>query len=446
MIGKIVELLIDWDDMQFEDLGVEVMSLVDKPAIGISWQAFAAQQFVDPKAGETEADYIGRCIPTLIEEGFDEDQAAAICYNSYKGESFLEDNPCQSGYVAYGTKNKGGRQVPNCIPIKNQELAEIRENKECPDGFEHQMPDGSYMCGKEHAAVDPIIEMASHVDFGETLDYANTIEINQSQAKFDDLQDTLKAIIGLDILGKKDPKDEGEIKYRYSGPAGQRDFCKAMLRLNKVYTEDEIDRMAGLNPGFGPRGASRYDIFKYKGGPNCQHGWERVRVFREGRKTVVVSEGREDGLAGEAPERMPNSGYLMSAWNFSEDDKMINTGPAMTPNTLIPRRSEDGQNFHVYFTEDTIEKISKKFFEFNKTNNTDVNHDGDVVIDNTLLESWIVEDPEMDKSKLLGFDVPKGTWFVSYKINNQDTWQKIKDGSLNGFSIEGKFIEKATTK
>ena len=281
MIGKIVELLIDWDDMQFEDLGVEVMSLVDKPAIGISWQAFAAQQFVDPKAGETEADYIGRCIPTLIEEGFDEDQAAAICYNSYKGESFLEDNPCQSGYVAYGTKNKGGRQVPNCIPIKNQELAEIRENKECPDGFEHQMPDGSYMCGKEHAAVDPIIEMASHVDFGETLDYANTIEINQSQAKFDDLQDTLKAIIGLDILGKKDPKDEGEIKYRYSGPAGQRDFCKAMLRLNKVYTEDEIDRMAGLNPGFGPRGASRYDIFKYKGGPNCQHGWERVRVFRE---------------------------------------------------------------------------------------------------------------------------------------------------------------------
>ena len=96
-IGKIVELLIDWDDIEFDDtLGVSIMSLVDKPAIGISWQAFAAQQFVDPQDGETEADYIGRCIPTLIEEGFDEQQATAICYNSYKGESFLEDNPCQS--------------------------------------------------------------------------------------------------------------------------------------------------------------------------------------------------------------------------------------------------------------------------------------------------------------------------------------------------------------
>ena len=43
-IGKIVELLIDWDEMEFEDLGVSIMSLVDKPAIGISWQAFSEEE------------------------------------------------------------------------------------------------------------------------------------------------------------------------------------------------------------------------------------------------------------------------------------------------------------------------------------------------------------------------------------------------------------------
>ncbi|MCP3851687.1 MAG: hypothetical protein GY694_15825 [Gammaproteobacteria bacterium] len=552
-IGKIVELLIDWDNLEFDDLGVDIMSLVDKPAIGIKWQAFAAQQFVDPKAGESEADYVSRCIPVLKEEGFDDDQAAAICYNSYQGEEFLEDNPCQSGYVAYGTKNKGGRQVPNCIPIENSEQefetyndypesaknnaqraldwaeengwgscgtgvgkaranqlakgenisedtiarmasfarhkknsdtpysegcgklmwdawggtsgiewaqnklkkirgeqSEFRENPDCPDGHEHQMPDGSWMCGKSHSyskeEVDPIIEMASQVDFGEVLDYSTTIEISQSQANFSDFQDTLKAIIGLDILGKKDPKEEGEVKYRYSGPAAQREFCRAMMRLNKVYTLQEVRRMSGLNPGFGPRGASTYDIFKYKGGPNCQHYWEQVRVFRDGRRTVVVSEGKASGLAGEAPERMPNNGYLMSKWNFSDDDQMIITGPAMTPNTLIPRKDEKGNVFHVYFTEDTIKKISKKFFEYNKLHNTDVNHDNDVTTDNTLLESWIVEDPEMDKSKKYGFDVPAGSWMVSYKINDKETWQKIKDGELNGFSIAGNFIERASKK
>ncbi len=418
-IGKIVELLIDWDNLEFDDLGVDIMSLVDKPAIGIKWQAFAAQQFVDPKAGESEADYVSRCIPVLIEEGFDDEQAAAICYNSYAGEEFLEDNPCQSGYVAYGTKNKGGRQVPNCIPVENSEQAE---------------------------EVDPIIELASQVDFGETLDYANTFEIDLAQANFNDFSDTLKAIIGLDIIGKKDPKEEGETKYRYAGPTGQREFCRAMLRVNKVYTLQEVERMAGLNPGFGPRGASTYDIFKYKGGPNCQHYWEQVRVFRDGRRTVVVSEGKATGLAGEAPEQMPNNGYLMSKWNFSDDDQMIITGPAMTPNTLIPRKDEDGNLFHVYFTEETIKKISKKFFEYNKLHNTDINHDNSVTTDNTLLESWIVEDPEMDKSTSLGFNVPPSTWMVSYKINNKETWQKIKDGELNGFSIAGNFIERATKK
>ena len=340
-IGKIVELLIDWDEMEFEDLGVSIMSLVDKPAIGISWQAFSEEE------------------------------------------------------------------------------------------------------------TDEIILMASAPDFGEVLDYANTIEISESQANFSDFTDTLKGIIGLDILGRKDPTEEGEIKYRYSGPAAQRNFCRAMLSLNKVYTREELQKLNSFNPGFGRNGAPTYNVFKYKGGPNCQHYWEQVRVFRDGRRTVVVSEGPADvynGLAGEPPADMPNSGYAMSQWNFSEDDQMIITGPAMTPNVMIPRKDEQDNPFHVYFTEETIEKISKKFLAESNHNNTDINHNDEVVTENTLLESWIVEDPDMDKSKAMGFEVPKGTWMVSMKINNEDTWKQIKNKELNGFSITGQFIERATKK
>ena len=53
-------------------------------------------------------------------------------------------------------------------------------------------------------------------------------------------------------------------------------------------------------------------------------------------------------------------------------------------------------------------------------------------------------DPNMDKSKAMGFEVPEGTWMASYKINNEETWKKIKAGELNGFSVAGQFIEKAT--
>ena len=44
--------------------------------------------------------------------------------------------------------------LPKDHPVKESmqdvENAKVRKNDKCPDGYEHQMPDGSYMCGKEH--------------------------------------------------------------------------------------------------------------------------------------------------------------------------------------------------------------------------------------------------------------------------------------------------------
>jgi phage head maturation protease len=48
----------------------------------------------------------------------------------------------------------------------------------------------------------------------------------------------------------------------------------------------------------------------------------------------------------------------------------------------------------------------------------------------------------MDKSKEYGFSLPKGTWMISMKVNNDDIWQKVKAGEIKGFSIEGYFADK----
>lgn len=34
------------------------------------------------------------------------------------------ENPCQSGYIAYGTKILDGREVPNCVPMKAKVVKE----------------------------------------------------------------------------------------------------------------------------------------------------------------------------------------------------------------------------------------------------------------------------------------------------------------------------------
>lgn len=78
----------------------------------------------------------------------------------------------------------------------------------------------------------------------------------------------------------------------------------------------------------------------------------------------------------------------------------------------------------------------------NNHNNTDINHDENVTKENTLIESWISESVMHDKSYKYGFQLPPGTWFVSYKINDDETWEKIKSGELKGFSLAGGFIQR----
>ena len=48
----------------------------------------------------------------------------------------------------------------------------------------------------------------------------------------------------------------------------------------------------------------------------------------------------------------------------------------------------------------------------------------------------------MDKSKMYGFDLPNGTWFVKMRVDNDDLWERIKAGELRGLSIEGYFVDK----
>lgn len=396
-MNKIVELLIDIDNLEFNDLGVDIMSLVEDPAIGIMWQTFAAQKFVDVNPGESEDEYIGRCIPILIEEGFDQDQATAICYGSYEDRQFAKEG-------------------------------EISE-----------------------AHLDYIEELVSREDFGRQFDAKTTSYVDMSKSNFATEEEIIQGIGALNDLLKRDDDDRTTLLYRYnqgrSLPSGSesRRFCRIMMqRASKYYTIEEINQLSNfeLQPGMGPNAANYYDVFKYKGGVNCRHRWLAYRQYDSNGRTVVA----ELGQAPEEAGQIANSGndwWRMSAekrFSFN-DDQMIVTGPAMIPNMMIPRRDAMGNLFHVYFSEETVRKIAQKFLEQNKQHNTDIDHDDNVTNENTLLESWIVEDPEKDKAAALGFDVPKSTWMTSYKINNKETWQKIKEGKLNGFSIAGQFIE-----
>ena len=134
----------------------------------------------------------------------------------------------------------------------------------------------------------------------------------------------------------------------------------------------------------------------------------------------------------------------MSKQHFvTDEEKRIVVGPAMIPDLKIFRKDKKGNPYYVYFSAETIKMIAEKYMRNKYTDNNDEMHNGRAVSDVYVIESWIKESEE-DKSNIYGYqDLPVGTWFVSMKVRNEDTWKKVKDGKLNGFSVSGYFEEVA---
>lgn len=121
-------------------------------------------------------------------------------------------------------------------------------------------------------------------------------------------------------------------------------------------------------------------------------------------------------------------------FKLSSDERHICYGPALIPNVDIYRNNGE-QEFYINFTEDSIIKMSQDFMKNYRQQEVNLQHEEDV--DEVFVaESWLVEDPYKDKANALGFNVPKNTWMVGMKVNNIDTWERVKSGELKGFSVE----------
>ena len=106
-----------------------------------------------------------------------------------------------------------------------------------------------------------------------------------------DADEELRFNLAYDNPNKKSDDDKGvyKIRYRY-GPDfvsnNSREFCSTMVQEAKsgvIFRREDIIQMgdAGVNGQFAPSGQSSYSIWKYKGGVNCHHRWERLTFRRK---------------------------------------------------------------------------------------------------------------------------------------------------------------------
>lgn len=408
MIEGITELLLQVKDLENRRTMLEnVMKDFDEEGVvydkdELIKKVMGEEDFVKPRAGETEDEFIPRCMKVLIgDEGYDEKQAAAICY------SYLEE--------------KMGIDVSGLAPY----IQNLKDRKK----------------KKRYEVQELILGFARQFGFtyGEIEKFANA-----------GLADSVDDIEELGKRGDyewiKDPRVQTTL-YKYEGGLrnNSRDFCVEMISLDKYYTYDMIEAMENLavNAGFGARGADTYSIWKYLGGPNCFHYWRRFTYsYKAEEGFELLSEARVKGLPGTPMRDRPRGGRLKMSYElFFDDDKMIVVGPAMIPDIEIPRKDENGDLYYVVFSPETIKQIQEKFMKTQSVHNTNQDHDENKDAQSYIVETWIKEADE-DKSNKYGFgSLPIGTWFCMMKVQSKEVWKRIKNGELKGFSVEGSFIQ-----
>jgi len=126
-------------------------------------------------------------------------------------------------------------------------------------------------------------------------------------------------------------------------------------------------------------------------------------------------------------------------YEFNDDEKTV-TGVSISADTPIYRNDASGE-YYVVFTKKAIKDIIHDYARNNRFNNVNIEHNSKDVADGV----YMIGSYQVDVDK--GFTQPErfkevtdGSWITTYKFENEELYQRLKDGEFSGFSVEGTFV------
>ena len=166
---------------------------------------------------------------------------------------------------------------------------------------------------------------------------------------------------------------------------------------------------------------------------------------------LVIDESAEAGVKAVALVDNPAIEVDWVAFNEADknkfnfitesEEKRIVFGALMIPDLQIYRRNQDGYEFNVVFSKDTIYQIRERFMREKRTAETNAQHIASIAFDDVYMVETFIKDSQRGVMPPEQFqDLPDGTWFGAFKVDNDQVWNDfVKTGLFKGFSVEGNF-------
>lgn len=142
-----------------------------------------------------------------------------------------------------------------------------------------------------------------------------------------------------------------------------------------------------------------------------------------------------------------NKKDVKQIFQIKDEEKRIVSGYFMKADLPIIRLNDKNEKYYVVFRRETIEKIVNKFFKNGYNANVNLMHDNNLQAKGVyVIESLIIDSKRGTKAPDGFEDAPDGSWFGSMRVENDEVWQMVKDGTFKGFSVEGMFGQDKTIK
>jgi len=478
--------VIDLDILEnLAESGVSALSLVDRPAIEIQWMAFKDQKFVEPNAGESEDEFLNRCIPVLLDEGKDQDQAVAVCYSMYE-QKFAEYpwEDCIADQTKRGLNQESAERLCGWIKANMSYdvsalppyVDEVTEDKKKKLEVEVEMQEELdiygyrtryfYICPGAYATFQHFIDADLDEDAigmvraaaviadrvfqieKEVLEAKETTPEQMKEAlvlieDFYDIIEELDEIMGM-VHDVSYMDNHAEVIASYFNP----EVNAALAAVEDLKVGDAVSwKTADQNP----RGRIREII---RNGGKTVPGTSFVLQGSEEDPGYIIeiyekTNGKWEPTGKFAGRKADSILKNVELWRqvFASQDEQIIVGPALIPDIKIYRKDDDKTPaYEVRFSREAIAKIAEKFMKELRGKSTNIQHDESKPGETYVMESWIVENAEDKANTIYGLDVPVGTWVVKGRVTDPKIWQMVKEGKLTGWSVEGSFLDAAEVK
>ena len=122
----------------------------------------------------------------------------------------------------------------------------------------------------------------------------------------------------------------------------------------------------------------------------------------------------------------------------ADEDRHLVWGVVARADFPIYRRDENFGEYYVTYTAEVIRKMAEKYLAEGRQNEVDLQHDGKMV-EGVQLVQFVIKDTARGVVPAGFDDVADGSLFAEFHVTDPDIWQAVKDGTYNGFSLEGLF-------